>query len=62
MSKLKPFAIEYRHNGRVFNMTFEAQDHEDAKRRMASAFWNGQPFEIIASGTVPKWMAKAVGL
>ena len=61
MSKLKPYAIEYRHEGRTFTMTLEARDHEDAKRRMASAYFNGQPFEIVASVSVPAWMAKAVG-
>jgi hypothetical protein len=59
---LKPFTIDYRHNGRTYTMTLEAESHDDAKRRMASAYYNGQPSEIVASVSVPGWMAKAVGL
>jgi hypothetical protein len=59
---LKPFTIQYRHEGRDFTMTLEARDHDDATRRMASAYFNGQPQEIVASINVPRFMAKAVGL
>lgn len=61
MAKLKPFSIEYLHNGKPFLMTFEAESMEDARRRMASAFYNGQPQEIVGRLDCPRWLAKAVG-
>jgi uncharacterized protein YjaZ len=61
MAKLRPFTIDYRHEGRDYTMTLEATDHADAKRRMASAYFNGQPSLLVASVDVPKWLAKAVG-
>jgi hypothetical protein len=60
--KLKPHVIEYRHMGRTFTMTLEAESIEDAKARLRSAYFNGEAMELVASVTVPRWMAKAVGL
>ncbi len=61
MSKLRAYCIEYRHLGRTYTMTIEAADHEDAKRRMASAYHNGEPFEVVARVPVPGWFAKVMG-
>jgi hypothetical protein len=58
---MKPFVIEYRHMGKTYHMALEAESHEDAKRRMNSAYFNGEPLERVASVTVPKWMAEIWG-
>jgi hypothetical protein len=45
---LKPFAIEYRHAGKLWHMTLEATDHDDAMARLRSAFVDGEPLERVA--------------
>lgn len=60
MAKLRPFTIDYRHEGRDYTMTLEATDHADAKRRMASAYFNGSPSEVVFSVKVPSLFAKGV--
>ena len=62
MGKLKPYVIEYIHEGREGSMKLMARSHDDAKRRMASAFYNGEPLEVVASVPVPGWLARVVGL
>jgi hypothetical protein len=59
--KLKPFTIEYIHEGREGSMKLMARSHDDAKRRMASAFYNGEPLEVAASVSVPGWLARMGG-
>lgn len=45
--KLKPHAIEYHHNGKVYLLPIYATDCDDAKARIRSAYFNGQPLQRV---------------
>ncbi len=49
MSKLKPFAIEYRHGGKTYQIEVYAESFDDASDRMRSAYFNGQPLQRVLS-------------
>ena len=40
-------AIEYRHQGKVYLLPIMAADHDDAMRRIASAYHNGEPLKRV---------------
>ena len=61
MNKLKPFAIEYRHNGRLYHIEVHAEDFDDAKARIRSAHYNGKPLQLVATAKVPSWLQKLIG-
>ena len=45
--KLKPHASEYRHGGKTYLLPILATDCDDAKARIRSAYFNGQPLERV---------------
>lgn len=45
--KLKPHAIEYHHGGKVYLLEVYATDCDDAKARIRSAYFNGQPLQRV---------------
>lgn len=46
---MKKFAIEYRYAGKAYSMDLYAEDFDDASRRLRAAYFNGVPYEVVAS-------------
>ena len=59
---LHPYAIPYHYNGRDYVIEIFAHDQDDARKRLRSAFYQGNPpEEIVLQVQAPKWLGKLIG-
>lgn len=45
---MKPYPVEYRHNGKTYVFDIIAESKEDARARLSSAYHNGEVQERVA--------------
>ena len=59
---MKAFTIPYNANGKRYDLTLEAESHDDALRRLRAAYLQANPPEqLVARIPVPSWAAKMIG-
>ena len=58
---MKPYTVSYRHKGREYVIEVYAESVTDARERLGSAYFNGQPDELVASVKAPGWLSRVFG-
>lgn len=61
---MKPYSIPYHFNGRDYDLTIHAHDHDDAHARLRAAFYQRrEPEEVVLriNAKAPRWLSRMIG-